>query len=75
MIDESDNGGASRDEKAQTLAHNLFSLSALFWIICCFFWALMAYNIDISVSNATRAYKKIDQQDEEGIERRGAIRS
>jgi hypothetical protein len=43
--------GASHD-KAQTLAFTLFFLSSLYWSICAFFWALMAFNIQKSLRQA-----------------------
>jgi len=46
LMNPSQNGeftSGKSQEKAEALAWNLFFLSSLFWLICSFFWVLMAF--------------------------------
>jgi MFS family permease len=54
MLNEEE--GSEDAEKASILAFHLFSLSALFWCICAFFWLAMAFTIQkrLTISSKKR---------------------
>jgi len=41
----------TNSEKASALAWSLFSLSTLFWMLCTFFWVVMAYKTSFNAPN------------------------
>lgn len=65
MIDENAEKGVADPQKAGALAYNLFLLSTLFWAACCFFWALMAYNIDPDLIGSKKEGTKLGEHDDE----------
>ena len=71
MIDETAEEGVASPEKASALAFNIFALSTLFWVLCCFFWLLMAHFVDSSTGsgiwnrNGGIKYAKLGQREED----------
>mmetsp|Transcript_9370 Transcript_9370/g.20937 ORF Transcript_9370/g.20937 Transcript_9370/m.20937 type:complete len:489 (+) Transcript_9370:222-1688(+) len=65
MIDEDAEKGVADPQKADALAYNLFFLSTLFWAACCFFWTLMAYNIEPDLIGSKKEGNKLDEHDDE----------
>jgi len=71
MIDETAEEGVASPGKANALAFNIFVLSTLFWVLCCFFWLLMAHFVDSSTGsgiwnrNVGMKYAKLGQREED----------